>query len=247
MAFTGDRLNAACRCLKAVREYGSQKPKALTIACPRGTVTGGTMRWIMRLPVVIAVVVLSMAAPAHAVSGVLGRAPDAKACFERTYDAAHLARNPAQTVTRIRISVSRENIPGSTVAMPVDFLRVELTRRGDAQVRRIIAWCEHPFGGEKLNTKGQVTNLGGPGARCRITREDHMSAEEDDSHGDVDIRPLDRGLFAHLSGAVRLRTGDKVSVDKGRMFRLSAADRNFRLTPAPAASCDDLRQAIREE
>lgn len=74
-----------------------------------------------------------------------------------------------------------------------------------------------------------------------------MSAEEDDSHGHVDIRAAEGGLLARMSASVRLRAGEKVSVDKGQMVRLGAADRVFRLTRTATASCDDLRRAIREE
>ena len=41
----------------------------------------------MRLAFIFAAASLSGAIPAYAVSGVLGRAPAAKACFERVYDA----------------------------------------------------------------------------------------------------------------------------------------------------------------
>ncbi len=199
---------------------------------------------------VIAASVLTMSVGASgsagAVQGILDRAAEAKACFERVYGAAHLARNPAQTVTRIRISVSRDAILGPGAA-PSDFLRVEIARRGEAQVRRAIAWCEHPFGGEKLNARGQVTNLGQPGARCRVTGEDHMNAEEGNDGGSVDIRATEGGLLARLSSPLRLRTGEMVSVDKGREFKLGPSDRTFRLNAMPASACDDLRRAIREE
>ncbi len=190
---------------------------------------------------------MASAAPAAAVSGVLGRGADASACFERTYDAAHLARNPTQTVTRILISVSRESLPDSVGLPPVEFLRVELARRGDARIRRAMAWCEHPFGGEKLNADGDIINLGQPGARCRVTGEDHMNAEEGNDGGSVDIRAAGGGLLARLSSPLRLRTGQLVSVDKGREIRLGPSDRTFRLNAMPASACDDLRRAIREE
>lgn len=201
----------------------------------------------MRLVLAAASVLAISGGTALAVQGVLGSGADAKDCFERVYDAGHLARNSTQMVTRIRVSVSREPIPGSVGMPPVEFLRVELARRGEAQDRRIIAWCEHPLGGERLDARGRVLNEGTPGARCRITRADHMSAEEDDSHGHVDIRAAEGGLIARLSPSVRLRTGDKVSVDRGQMVRLGAADRVFRLTKVAAEACEDLRRAIREE
>ncbi len=201
----------------------------------------------MRAAVLAAMATIIGASPASAVSGVLGRASNARACFERIYDAAHLARNPSQTVSRIRISVSRETIPGSVGSPPADVLRVELTRRGDAQTRRAIAWCEHPFGGERLNSRGEVTNHGQPGARCRVTGEDYMNAEEGNDGGSVDIRAAEGGVLARISSRLRLRTGDRVSVDKGSEFRLGPSDRTFRLSSMPASACDDLRQAIREE
>ncbi|MCZ8183918.1 MAG: hypothetical protein O9322_13170 [Beijerinckiaceae bacterium] len=201
----------------------------------------------MRLPIVLTGVLLSIATPAHAVTGVLGREPDARACFERVYDAAHLARNPSQTVTRIRVSVSREPIPESTVTTPRDYLRIELTRRGDPEIRRAIGFSEHPFGGERVNSRGQVTNLGTPGARALLTGENHMDAEEGNDGGAVDIRPEPGGLFVRVSSPLRLRTGEKVSVDKGREFRLAASDRTFRLRALPASACEDLRRAIRDE
>ncbi len=201
----------------------------------------------MRVAVLAVAATIICAAPAVAVQGVLGRAADAKACFERTYDAAHLARNPKQATTRIRISVSRETIPGSVGVPPVAFIRVELTRRGDAQIRRAIGWCQHPFGGEKLDSQGEVTNPGQPGARCRVTGENHMNAEEGNDGGSVDIRAAEGGLFARLSSPLRLRTGEFVSIDKGRAFRLGPSDRTFRLNILPASACDDLRRSIREE
>lgn len=92
----------------------------------------------MRLPIVLAFALPGAVLPAHAVPGVLGREPDAKACFERVYDAAHLAKNPRQTVTRIRISVNREPIPGSTVTTPRPDRRIETTRRGAPETRPAI-------------------------------------------------------------------------------------------------------------
>ncbi len=201
----------------------------------------------MRLALILAAASLCAAAPADAVSGVLTRASDARACFERVYDAAHLAKNPGQTIVRIRISVSREPMPGSTITTPRDYLRVELTRRGDPEVRRAVGLCEHPFGGERLDARGRVTNLGGPGARCLLTGEDPMNAEEGNDGGEVDIRPEAGGLFARVSSPLRLRTGGMVSVDKGREFKLVAADRTFRLRALPVTACDDLKRAIREE
>lgn len=197
----------------------------------------------MRLAILPMLVLLLSPTPAAAVSGVLGREADAKTCFDRSYSDAHLAKNPAQTITRIRISVSRESIPGSVGVPPADFLRIELTRRGDAQVRRAIGWCDQAFGGKKASAKKSAA----AGARCRITSENHMSAEEDSSGGEVDIRPANGGLLARLPDAIRLRTGPKVSVDKGQMVRLGASDLTFRLTKINAAACDDLRNAIREE
>jgi hypothetical protein len=44
-----------------------------------------------------------------------------------------------------------------------------------------------------------------------------------------------------------VRTGEMVSVDKGREIRLGPSDRTFRLGALPASACDDLRRAIREE
>lgn len=170
---------------------------------------------------------------ANALAGVLGTDARARACFERAYDAAHLSHNPTQTVTRIRVSVSREPIPGSVGVPPKDFLRLELARRGDGEIRRAIAWC-----GERGKPAG---------IRCRVTGEDFMSAEEDDSSGHVDIAPARDGLTARVPSALRLRTGSRVSVDKGRIIRLGPADRTFRLTKIADDACEDLRQAIREE
>ncbi len=115
----------------------------------------------MRLALILAAASLCAAAPANAVSGVLTRAPDARACFERVYDAAHLARNPGQTIVRIRISVSREPMPGSTIKTPRDYLRVELTRRGDPEVRRAVGLCEHPLAARGSTREGGSRTLAG--------------------------------------------------------------------------------------
>lgn len=201
----------------------------------------------MRLAVLLMAMAVAGAAPAAAVPGVLDGAADAKACFERSYDAAHLARNPAQVVTRIRIAVSREVFPGSVGVPPQEFLRIELARRGDTQIRRAIGSCGHPFGGTKVDGRGREIKSKADGARCLLTGEDHMNAEEGNDGGSIDIRPEQGGLLARLSSPLRLRTGSQVSIDKGREMRLGAADRVFRLTKLPAAACDDLRKAIREE
>ncbi len=201
----------------------------------------------MRLFLTAAFFVAIGSETAEAVPGVIASGANARACFERVYDGEHLARNSTQTVTRIRVSISREPIPGSNGVPPVELLRVELTRRGDSQVRRIIAWCERPFGGTKLDRQRREIPSDGDGARCAITKGDFMSAEEDDSNGHVDIQPEGGGLLARFSPSVRLRTGDKVSVDKGRMLRLGASDRVFRLAKVSTEACDDLRNAIREE
>lgn len=202
---------------------------------------------MMLRALVLVAIGIAGAAPAMAVPGVLDRGADAMACFERSYDAAHLARNPSQTVTRIRISVSREVFPGSVGVPPQDFLRIELTRRGDTQVRRAIGLCGHPFGGTRVDARGREIKSNADGARCLLTGKDHMNAEEGNDGGGIDIRPAEGGLLARLSSPLRLRTGSQVSIDKGRDVRLGAADRVFRLTKVPVSACDDLRQAIREE
>lgn len=201
----------------------------------------------MRLLLIAAFLAANSSATAEGAPGVIASGANARACFERVYNDAHLARNPTQTVTRIRVSVSREPIPGSVGVAPVDFLRAELTLRGDSQVRRIIAWCEQALGGTKLDRQRREIPNNRHGARCAITKGDFMSAEEDDSNGRVDIQPERGGLLVRLSPSVRLRTGNKVSVDKGRMVRLGTSDRVFRLAKVSAAVCDDLRNAIREE
>lgn len=66
--------------------------------------------------------------------------PKGKACFERLYDAAHLAAHPKQEVTRIAVTHDRTGETGSEKDAPL-YLEVEINVRGKADNFRLGGFC----------------------------------------------------------------------------------------------------------
>lgn len=167
--------------------------------------------------------------------------PAAPSCFARAYDAAHLARNPDQRTERIRISFSDEVIPGSRNTPVQNFIRIEVTRRGESPLRAI-GGCEasasanRGVDGRKLipafpKEAGIVCVIAGQGL--------------DSEGGLVLLDPAGATLQAYFDeDGMVMRRGREISKDKGRWVRFGRADQVFRLTREEPAACDKLRAAV---
>lgn len=183
----------------------------------------------------------SAAAQQTALTGLLGRAPDALSCFERVYDAEHLARIPGQRTTSMRVSLSNEVIPGSVGVPSQPFIRIEITRRGVGRPLRAIGTCG---GGAQANldTRGQRifrTHGADGGAICSITGE-HL----DDNGGDVLLAAAGDGITVHFQDGVVMRRGATVTGDRGQMIGFGRDDQVFRLVRMPDTACAALRRSL---
>lgn len=175
------------------------------------------------------------------VAGPAAAQPIEPACYARTYDAAHLAANPAQRTLSIRVSFASEHIPGGTAAGMQSFVRIEMTRRGSRTPIRAIGTCVESASANR-GVDGKKLIAAYPkeaGLACVIAGE-----SLDEEGGMLLLDPTGGVLRAYFDDSLVMRHGAEVSRDKGRWIELGRADRIFRLERIPAAACEPLRAAI---
>jgi hypothetical protein len=161
---------------------------------------------------------LMMAGPtvAESLTAVLGPL-DGPRCWSRTYDAAHLAANPAQKVRVIRFdSVPRRNPTKDPLNRP----RFDQERFVDAKYTDVnFVMRDGQRGGQELS--------------C-IWR-DHVGAV--DCGGEADAGSL--SIRIEADGRMRLRIADELRLndDESKLYVRGRADREFILSPLPTGRC----------
>ncbi|MGB3445649.1 MAG: hypothetical protein WBA48_03020 [Xanthobacteraceae bacterium] len=150
------------------------------------------------------------------------------ACFARSYDAAHLAREPKQDTRKAQLSLVKDSkFDGATMRIALE---------GKARTAVIVGECSWKA---RANLDVQDKPLldtfkGGPGLDCHAYASiDGMSAEEG---GDfvIDMRD-DRTMVMHLPDSIAAwpairRRGAAKWIEFGksdRVFKLERADRNL--------------------
>ena len=180
---------------------------------------GGMM---MRVSALFCLLGLALIAPAQAaqptefVTFLAGKKPGQGktfACFTRTYDEAHLAAHPQQSVTAVRMLV--------TVYSNMDYgyqLRLGLNVRDRAERLDSVAECGNGSVRDRLDRAAVCAGIGGK----------VLLAIENKNVVQLSL-PLGTDLWAPGQG----QTSDIVK------NAFAEDDKHFRLTRAPLAQCDD--------
>jgi hypothetical protein len=187
--------------------------------------------------------ILVTAPDVHAAPNLIDDAAGSQACFTRSYDAAHLAKNPAQKTTAMRFALRRETYPGSVNTPLQTFARLEIIRRNDTRSWRAIGQCA--FAPQANRADGHAIVSSYPhadGIAC------HMTGENLDAEGGIFmIESIDNRLKVYIDDDITMRTGARVTEGPGKYIAFGPADSIFILNRAADDACSDLQKAIAAE
>ncbi|HEX2215195.1 MAG TPA: hypothetical protein VHG27_00650 [Xanthobacteraceae bacterium] len=162
----------------------------------------------------------------------------ASLCFARDYDAAHLRRNPAQTVTAVLMSLryERDDAPPT--------LRARLTRRGARAPLYVVGGCEWSAEANR-DTSGNPLIRRYPklaGVLCMAI----TGPESDEEGGEflIDLPTDGRTLMLYFDPQVAAWSGPDQSRNAPRV-NLGREDQVFRLNRTEAQQCRELETAVR--
>lgn len=147
-------------------------------------------------------------------------------CFMRTYNKAHLAKNPAQQVTQIRF-VHRPSAYNSD--------EVALSRGQGGRVKEQVALVDVKFRNQRhLKQTVYCTNNGGR-QLCGVECDGGRFAYSFKSNGSmlIDLRKTGGMLLGSLCG--------EENADRSHWFGMNKDDQLFRLDSADMSACSDLR------
>lgn len=191
----------------------------------------------------VLVAILAAAPDVHAAPDLIDDAAGSQACFTRSYDAAHLAKNPTQKTTSMRLALRRETYPDSVDTPLQTFARLEIIRRNDTRPWRAIGQCA--FAPQANRADGRAIVSGYPhadGIACHMTGE-HLDAEG----GIFMIEPIDNRLKVYIDDDINMRTETRVTKGPGKYIAFGPADSVFILDRAADDACSDLQKAIEAE
>ncbi len=157
-----------------------------------------------------------------AAAKILPAEPGRRVCYQRAYDARHLAAHPLQKITQMQFLLRAVGYDahGDYVAKNQDHIVYEfalsLQRRGDSHAQRVNGDC-----------------LGDKIAQCVV----------DCDGGGVDIEKPAKGdgLLVRLKGE-GIAFGNDCDTTRGRFVAPGADDKVFLLEPAPVESCAALEK-----
>ena len=165
--------------------------------------------------------------------------PGASACFQRSYDAAHLKQHRRQTIRSVLLSLRRESKHPDSIVLRISF---EDKRRPEAAlVGGSCGWRQSGV------NRGEHTRRLVPsfpkesGLQCQWLSFWDVSAE-DASLFPINLDPGGRWLTAHMRESVSLWTG--AFTPEPPVLRLGTDDRVFRLERVDASTCAALERAI---
>lgn len=179
------------------------------------------------------------AVAADPLSELVPERPGASACFQRSYDAAHLKQHPRQTIRAVLLSLRREEKRPDNVVLRISF---EDKRRPEAAL--VGGWCGWRQSGVN---RGEHTRRLVPsfpkesGLQCQGLPFWDVSGE-DASLFPIDLDPGGRWLMAYMRESVSLWTG--AFAPEPPVLRLGTDDRVFRLERVDASTCAALERAI---
>lgn len=177
-----------------------------------------------------------------AASGALAQSPerflpgkgDAPLCYARTYDAAHLAKQPAQRVVEMAVSLRHERV--EWIADEAVVLRLGIRQRGWTAMHHAIATCDFR---DDANTTvdGKAVIASHPrGAAIGCMVKTGRGLDEEGEYFLIAPREGGRSLMVHLDGGLTV-SADGSMAGKSTDVPLGRADRVFRLERTDASAC----------
>lgn len=186
-------------------------------------------------------VLLALTMPSTAVDDPLVRivtpTDGASVCFERSYDAVHLKRNPRQQTTRILLSFRYQGNDGSHIE------RIALTRRGARPLLYFAGGCDWSERANR-NTGGQrlMENYPKDAGYACIALTAPGSAREG-GYFLIDLAADGRTVTLYLASPIESMQGADGRSSRGDVH-LGRDDRVFRLQRTDASACRALEQAL---
>lgn len=202
------------------------------------------MQTSMEKQALFVLIAILVAAPdVHAAPDLIDDAAGSQACFTRSYDAAHLAKNPTQKTTSMRFALRRETYPDSVDTPLQTFARLEIMRRNDARPWRAIGQCAFDQQANRADEHAIVSGYPhADGIAC------HMTGENLDAEGGIFIiETIDNGLKVYIDDDINMRTEARVTEGPGEYIAFGPADSLFILNRAADDACSDLQKAIEAE
>lgn len=194
----------------------------------------------------IATMLAMGAAPALALPGIMAETLGSRACYVRAYDAKHLAANPAQRTTAMRISFKVERITGAIDSVrPLNRIRIEVTRRNVPQPLRAIGDCH--FSGEAnrdVQGKARIPSYSrAAGIVCSMSQD----ATDEGGGSEPVMSAAGETLTIHMDESLPMRRNRKLSDGESQMIDFGKSDAVLRLQRVADRECDALDQAIVSE
>lgn len=194
----------------------------------------------------VAALLASGSAPALALPGIMAETPGSRACYVRTYDAKHLAANPAQRTISMRISFRVERIAGAIDSVPpLSRIRIEATRRNVAQPLRAIGDCRVSAEANRdVQGKARIPSYSrAAGIVCSISQD----ASDEGGGAEPVLSASGETLTIHMDESLPMRRNRKLSDGESQTIDFSKSDAVFRLQRVAARECDALDRAIVSE
>jgi hypothetical protein len=145
--------------------------------------------------------------------------PDARGCFTRTYDRAHLARHPDQRVTKVTLHIHPSPYDPTKTLFGMHF--------------RVRGKNEPLFAGGKCQEEVEKTAESPPGTREKFFW--YCYSYECDAGGGVNVVPRARDAMMYLKGITVISKSCSAGWLSG-----GKDDRVFRLNRVNAAACKEL-------
>lgn len=170
--------------------------------------------------------------------------PGEAMCFERAYDQAHLAKQPAQRVTRLAISLRHEKVDwfaGEGVVV-----RIGIQRRGETAMRHAIGTCDFREDGNST-VDGQAVIASHPkGAAIACMVKTGRGLDEEGEMFLLAPRDGGRSVSVHLDESLSV-SADGTMTGKATDLPLGRADRVFRLERKYGSACEAWDKGVRFE
>ncbi len=184
------------------------------------------------------------AAPAiEALPGVIGQTKGDRACYLRVYDAAHLAANPRQRTTSLRVSFRRESWQDAAPeAGSQNRIRIEAARRGVKEPLRAIGDCRYRAdANQDVQGRRRIRSAPvAPGIVCSIKGD----ATDEESGTEPVLFVSGNVLTIHMQDSLPMRRNRQLSDGPSQEIAFAGADAVFRLQRIADRDCDALDAAI---
>jgi hypothetical protein len=169
-------------------------------------------------------------------SSLVASTPGASACFQRTYDAAHLKRHPRQTVISVLLSVKRDMAEPSEVQLRMQFAD---KRRADAVLARAsCSWEPTGVNQGQFTGKPLVPNFPKESGLGCLWQSSSGASGDEAAQFPLDVDPQGHSITLYVQSSMPLWP------DSAGAFDFGSDDRTFRLGGVDSAACAALEKAL---